>query len=124
MKRRCPTDLSDAEWQFIEPQVESANKRGRPMICSSRRVLDAISYVLRTVSEVTYFRILEVSHEVCYHAPVAYGPSARSLRGRGALGRRGISSGGLRDVDGPVYLVGARLGLRHVPRGQALAVNP
>jgi hypothetical protein len=44
--------------------------------------------------------------------------------GRGALGRRGISSGGLRDVDGPVYLVGARLGLRHVPRGQALAVNP
>jgi hypothetical protein len=69
-------------------------------------------------------RFLEVRDEVCYHAPVAYGPSVLTLQGRGALGRRGISSGGLRDVDGPVYLVGARLGLRHVPRGQALAVNP
>jgi hypothetical protein len=80
----------------------------------------AIFYVLRTISEVSFS---EIRHEVCYHAPVAYGPSARSLRGRGALGRRGISSAELRDVDGPVYLVGARPGVRHVPRGQALAVN-
>ena len=48
----------------------------------------------------------------------------RSLRGRGALGRRGISGAELRDVDGPVYLVGAGVGVRHVPRAQALAVNP
>ena len=46
------------------------------------------------------------------------------LAGRGALGRRGISGAGLRDVDGPVYLVGAGVGVRHVPRAQALAVNP
>jgi hypothetical protein len=37
-------------------------------------------------------RFLEVRDEVCYHAPVAYGPSVRSLRGRGALGRRGVST--------------------------------
>src|SRR5919112_5140018 len=38
-------------------------------------------------------RFLEVRDEVCNHAPVAYGPSVLSLRGRGALGRRrGIST--------------------------------
>jgi hypothetical protein len=37
-------------------------------------------------------RFLEVRDEVCYHAPVAYGPSVLTLQGRGALGRRGIST--------------------------------
>ena len=48
MKRRYPTDLSDAEWRYIEPYVSPPNKRGRPRIYSLRRVLDAVFYVLRS----------------------------------------------------------------------------
>jgi putative transposase len=48
MKRRYPTDLSDAEWRYIEPYVSRPNKRGRPRIHSPRRVLDAVFYVLRS----------------------------------------------------------------------------
>ena len=47
MRRRYPTDLTDAEWKCIEPYIRSANKRGRPKIHSLRRVLDAVFYVLR-----------------------------------------------------------------------------
>src|SRR5215207_3079486 len=48
MRRRYPTDLSDAEWECIEPYLMSPNKRGRPKIHSLRRVLDAVFYVLRS----------------------------------------------------------------------------
>jgi putative transposase len=48
MRRRYPTDLSDAEWRCIEPYITSPNRRGRPRIYSLRRVLDAIFYVLKS----------------------------------------------------------------------------
>jgi putative transposase len=48
MKRRYPTDLSDAEWNYIEPHIRSPNKRGRPKIYSLRHVLNAVFYVLRS----------------------------------------------------------------------------
>jgi putative transposase len=48
MRRRYPTDLTDAEWECIEPHLTSPNKRGRPKIHSLRRVLDAVFYVLRS----------------------------------------------------------------------------
>ncbi len=48
MRRRYPTDLTDAEWECIEPHVASPNKRGRPKIYSLRHVLNAIFYVLRS----------------------------------------------------------------------------
>jgi putative transposase len=48
MRRRYPTDLTDAEWKCIEPYIRSANKRGRPKIHSLRHVLDAVFYVLRS----------------------------------------------------------------------------
>src|SRR3712207_1934915 len=48
MRRRYPTDLSDAEWRCIEPYITSTNRRGRPRIHSLRHVLDAIFYVLRS----------------------------------------------------------------------------
>jgi putative transposase len=48
MRRRYPTDLSEAEWRCIEPYIRSSNRRGRPRIHSSRRVLDAVFYVLRS----------------------------------------------------------------------------
>jgi putative transposase len=48
MRRRYPTDLSDAEWECIEPHIRSRNKRGRPKIHSLRHVLDAVFYVLKS----------------------------------------------------------------------------
>ena len=48
MRRRYTTDLSDAEWECIEPYLTSPNKRGRPKIYSLRHVLDAVFYVLRS----------------------------------------------------------------------------
>jgi putative transposase len=48
MRRRYPTDLTDAEWGCIEPYITFANRRGRPRIHSLRRVLDAVFYVLRS----------------------------------------------------------------------------
>lgn len=48
MRRRYPTDLSDAEWRCIEPYVSPPNRRGRPRIYSLRHVLNAVFYVLRS----------------------------------------------------------------------------
>src|ERR687895_2480434 len=48
MRRRYPTDLTDAEWRCIEPYIRSPNRRGRPRIHSLRRVLDAAFYLLRS----------------------------------------------------------------------------
>jgi putative transposase len=46
--RRYPTDLTEAEWERIEPYLRSPNRRGRPKIYSLRHVLDAVFYVLRS----------------------------------------------------------------------------
>jgi putative transposase len=48
MRSRYPTDLTDAEWEYIESLLTSPNKRGRPKIHSLRHVLDAVFYVLRS----------------------------------------------------------------------------
>jgi putative transposase len=43
-----PTDLSDNEWQVIEPLLPQSRQLGRPRQHSRRDILDAIFYVLRT----------------------------------------------------------------------------
>jgi putative transposase len=49
MKRTpYPTDLSDNEWQLIEPLLPHSRQPGRPRQHSWRDILDAIVYVLRT----------------------------------------------------------------------------
>src|SRR5215208_4217663 len=48
MRRRYSTDLTDAEWECIEPHIRSPSKRGRPKIYSLRHVLDAVFYLLRS----------------------------------------------------------------------------
>jgi putative transposase len=48
MRRRYPTSLSDAEWEWLEPYVPAPRKRGRPRIHSLRNILDAVFYVLRS----------------------------------------------------------------------------
>ncbi|MCA1719527.1 MAG: IS5 family transposase [Actinobacteria bacterium] len=48
MRKTYPTDLSDAEWNYIEPHMPPAKEHGRPRIHSPREILDAIFYVLRS----------------------------------------------------------------------------
>ncbi len=48
MRKPYPTDLSDAEWKYIEPYLPVPKEHGRPRIHSPREILDAIFYVLRS----------------------------------------------------------------------------
>ena len=48
MKRSYSTDLTNAEWECIEPYVPAPSKRGRPRIHTTREILNAIFYVLRS----------------------------------------------------------------------------
>jgi len=48
MRKPYPTDLSDAEWSYIEPHLPVPKEHGRPRIHSPREILDAIFYVLRS----------------------------------------------------------------------------
>ncbi len=48
MKRSYSTDLSDVEWECLEFYFPPPNKRGRPKTHSSREILNAIFYVLKS----------------------------------------------------------------------------
>jgi putative transposase len=48
MKRSYSTDLTDAEWECLELHVPPPNTRGRPKTHSSREILNAIFYVLKS----------------------------------------------------------------------------
>src|SRR5918992_5577877 len=48
MKRSYSTDLTNAEWECIEPFVPAPSKRGRTKIHGTREILNAIFYVLRS----------------------------------------------------------------------------
>jgi putative transposase len=48
MRRPYPTDLSDAEWNYIELHMPAPKQHGRPRIHSPREILNAIFYVLRS----------------------------------------------------------------------------
>jgi transposase len=43
-----PTDLSDAEWERLDPLLPAPRTSGRPKTHSPRAILDAIFYVLRS----------------------------------------------------------------------------
>ena len=43
-----PPDLSDAEWALLEPLLASPERRGRPPTWPTRRIADAVFYLLRS----------------------------------------------------------------------------
>ena len=43
-----PSDLTDEQWQLIQPLLPKAHRRGRRRTVDRRRLLDAIFYLLRT----------------------------------------------------------------------------
>ena len=49
MRRRAyQTDLSDAEWSYIQPHLATPQAPGRPRVHSLREILDAIFYIVRS----------------------------------------------------------------------------
>jgi hypothetical protein len=42
VRKPYPTDLSDAEWIYIEPHLPAPKEHGRPRIHSPREILDAV----------------------------------------------------------------------------------
>ena len=48
MRRRYPTDLSDEEWSYIEPNLPDPRAPGRPRLHALREITDAIFYILRS----------------------------------------------------------------------------
>ncbi len=49
MKRPAyPSDLSDREWQLLEPRLPPPRPGGRPITYPRREIVNAIRYVLRT----------------------------------------------------------------------------
>jgi transposase len=47
-KERYPSDLTDAEWNLIEPLIPPAQRGGRPRQTDMREVMNAVRYVLCT----------------------------------------------------------------------------
>jgi putative transposase len=48
MRKPYPTDLSDAEWTYIEPHLPAPKGHGRPRTHDLREILDAVFYVLKS----------------------------------------------------------------------------
>src|SRR5215213_8538635 len=48
MRKPYPTDLSDAEWNYIEPHMPAPKEYGRPRTHDLREILDAVFYVLKS----------------------------------------------------------------------------
>jgi putative transposase len=48
MRNPYPTDLSDAEWRYIEPHLPSPKGFGRPRTHDLREILNAVFYLLKT----------------------------------------------------------------------------
>ncbi len=48
MSTSYPSNLSDAEWEYLQRHLPPLPRRGRPPIHSLRTMFDAIFYVLRT----------------------------------------------------------------------------
>jgi len=48
MRRAYQTDLSDAEWSYIEPHLPTPKDPGRPRVHTLREIVDAIFYIVRS----------------------------------------------------------------------------
>jgi len=46
-RERYQTDLSDAEWEMLEPHLPAPKPGGRPRIHTIREILDAVFWVVR-----------------------------------------------------------------------------
>ena len=47
-RRPYPSDMTDAQWSYLEPLLPAVRPGGRPRAHPLREIVDAIRYVLRT----------------------------------------------------------------------------
>jgi putative transposase len=47
MRKAYQSDLSDAEWSFLEPHLPIPNTTGRPKMHTTREILNAVFYIVR-----------------------------------------------------------------------------
>ncbi len=48
MRKAYQTDISDAEWSYIEPHLPTPRSPGRPRVHTLREILNAIFYIVRS----------------------------------------------------------------------------
>jgi putative transposase len=48
MRKPYPTDLSDAEWNYIEPHMPAPKGLGRLRVHDLREILNAVFYLLKS----------------------------------------------------------------------------
>jgi putative transposase len=48
MKMSYSTNLTDPEWECLKPHIPPPNKRGRPRVHTTREILDAVFYMLKS----------------------------------------------------------------------------
>jgi putative transposase len=46
--KNYPSDLTDEEWELLEPHLPAPKRRGRPRLHSPREILDAVFYLLKS----------------------------------------------------------------------------
>lgn len=47
-RRRYPSDLTNAQWEVLEPLIPAVKTGGRPAFIARREIVDAMLYVLRS----------------------------------------------------------------------------
>lgn len=50
-RKRYPSDLTDAEWQRLEPFVPAVKRGGRPARHRRREIVNGVLYIVRTSSQ-------------------------------------------------------------------------
>ena len=50
-RKQYPSDVTDAEWQRLEPFVPAAKHGGRPARWSRREIVNGVLYIVRTSSQ-------------------------------------------------------------------------
>jgi len=84
MRKPYPTDLSDAEWSYIEPPLPAPKGHGRPRTHSLREILNAVFYLLkRAVVSGAYF---PTTSRVGPPSSTILGNGVSTVPGRGSTG--------------------------------------
>jgi hypothetical protein len=52
--KRYPSDLTDEEWDRIAPLMPRPGRRGRPREVDFRKVINAVRYLVRSSSSVSF----------------------------------------------------------------------
>jgi putative transposase len=47
-RKASPSDLSDAQWEILEPLLPPPDPEGRPLVYARREIVNALLDVLRT----------------------------------------------------------------------------